>query len=67
MTLLLRLYAIIAISKVIHLLIDLMGFLLPAERPRRAGYRPAELMLLGSLVGLSICLVWIWISARAGQ
>ncbi|MET3661808.1 hypothetical protein [Aquamicrobium ahrensii] len=67
MTLLLRLYAIIAISKIIHLLIDLMGILLPAECPRRAGFRPAELMLLGSLVGLSICLLWIWISARAGR
>lgn len=67
MILLLRLYAIIAISKVIHLLIDLMGYLMPAERPRRAVYRPAELMLIGSLVGLSICLLWIWISARAGR
>lgn len=67
MIILLRLYAIIAISKIIHLLIDLMGILLPAGRPRRAGFRAAELMLLGSLVGLSICLLWIWISARAGR
>ena len=67
MILLLRLYAIIAISKFIHLLIDLIGYLMPAERQRRAVYRPAELMLLGSLVGLSICLLWIWISARAGR
>lgn len=67
MILLLRLYVIIAISKIIHLLIDLMGYIMPAERSRRAVYRPAELMLLGSLVGLSICLLWIWISARAGR
>ncbi len=67
MTLLLRFYAVLAIVKVIHLLIDLMAYLMPAERPRRAVYRPAELMLLGSLVGLSICLLWIWISARAGR
>ncbi len=65
MILLLRLNAIIAISKVIHLLIDLMGYIMPEEWPRRAVYRPAEIMLLGSIVGLSICLLWIWISARA--
>lgn len=67
MTFLLRLCAIIAISKVIHPLIDLMGYIMPAERPRRAVYRPAELMLVGSIVGLSICLLWIWITARAGR
>ena len=67
MSLLLRLYAVIAIMKVIHLLLDLAGLLIPATRPRPAGIRPAELMLLGSIVGLSICLLWIWISARAGR
>ena len=29
--------------------------------------RPVERMLLGSIVGLAICTVWIWISARAGR
>lgn len=33
----------------------------------RPSLRPVEQMLLGSIVGLSICLLWIWISARAGQ
>ncbi|KQZ87360.1 hypothetical protein ASD64_19995 [Mesorhizobium sp. Root157] len=28
--------------------------------------RPVEQMLLGSIVGLAICFLWIWISARAG-
>ncbi|RUM95594.1 hypothetical protein EET67_22455 [Pseudaminobacter arsenicus] len=29
--------------------------------------RPAERMLLGSLVGLTICVLWIWISMGAGR
>lgn len=31
----------------------------------RISMRPAERMLLGSLVGLTICVLWIWISLRA--
>lgn len=29
--------------------------------------RPVDLMLLGSIVSLGICTLWIWISARAGR
>ncbi len=38
-----------------------------SDRPRRLPMRPAEHILLGSIVGLAICAVWIWISARAGR
>lgn len=30
------------------------------------GLHPVALILLASIVGLAICGVWIWISARAG-
>ncbi|KQZ86945.1 hypothetical protein ASD64_05630 [Mesorhizobium sp. Root157] len=33
----------------------------------RQPLRPVEQMLLGSIVGLAICFLWIWISARAGR
>jgi hypothetical protein len=33
----------------------------------RLPMRPAERMLLGSIVGFAICVMWIWISARAGR
>lgn len=33
--------------------------------PARPPLRPAEQMLLGSIVGLAICALWIWFSARA--
>lgn len=41
----------------------------PELQERRASVpvRPAERMLLGSLVGITICVFWIWISARAGR
>ncbi|MHA6645622.1 hypothetical protein [Mesorhizobium sp. A623] len=29
--------------------------------------RAVDRMLLGSIVGLGICTLWIWISARAGR
>jgi hypothetical protein len=29
--------------------------------------RPVDRMLLGSIVGVAICTLWIWISARAGR
>lgn len=34
-------------------------------RPTNPPLRPAERMLLGSLVGLTICVFWIWITGRA--
>lgn len=42
------------------------------QRPRcchdgNTSYRPVERMLLGSIVSLGICALWIWISARAGR
>jgi len=43
------------------------GSELSSDRPRRLPMRPAEHILLGSIVGLAICAVWIWISARAGR
>ena len=48
------------------------GLLVAGPRPTRNGsgdnpLRPVELMLLGSIVGLAICTLWIWISARAGR
>ncbi len=67
MTFLFRFYIVLAIMKLVLILIDLAGYMLPDGRPRRAGFRPAELMLLGSLIGLSVCLLWIWISVRAGR
>lgn len=30
-------------------------------------YRPIDRMLLGSIISLGICTLWIWISARAGR
>lgn len=35
--------------------------------PARPPLRPAEQILLGSIVGLAICAVWIWISVRVGR
>ncbi|MHA6641324.1 hypothetical protein [Mesorhizobium sp. A623] len=35
-----------------------------ADRP---SMRPVDRMLLGSIVSLGICTLWIWISARAGR
>lgn len=43
------------------------GPVLHSDTASRPSLRPVERMLLGSLVGLSICLLWIWISARAGR
>lgn len=41
----------------------------PELQERRAcvPLRPAERMLLGSLVGLTICVFWIWTTWRAGR
>ncbi|MHA6645058.1 hypothetical protein [Mesorhizobium sp. A623] len=39
----------------------------PADGSRPDPYRPIERILLGSIVSLGICPLWIWISARAGQ
>lgn len=35
--------------------------------PDRAPLRPAEQILLGSIVGLAICALWIWFAGRAGR
>jgi hypothetical protein len=35
--------------------------------PTATSYRPVERMLLGSLVGVFIAGLWLWISARAGR
>jgi hypothetical protein len=37
------------------------------ERRARVSLRPAERMLLRSLVGTTICVFWIWITWRAGR
>jgi hypothetical protein len=29
--------------------------------------RPVEQMLIGSIIGLAICTLWIWLSVRAGR
>lgn len=39
----------------------------PELRRARVPLRPAERMLLGSLVGLTICALWFWITWRAGR
>jgi hypothetical protein len=35
--------------------------------PTATRYRPVERMLIGSLIGVFIAGLWIWISARAGR
>jgi hypothetical protein len=37
----------------------------PKGLPPRPALRPPERMLLASIVGLAICGMWLWISARA--
>ncbi len=39
----------------------------PAEKDQPAGCSFAAQILLGSIVGLAICTIWIWIVARAGR
>lgn len=39
----------------------------PKEDDPPAGCSFAGRMLLGSIVGLAICTIWIWIVARAGR
>lgn len=39
----------------------------PAETDQPAGCSFAGRMLLGSIVGLAITFLWVWISARAGR
>jgi hypothetical protein len=42
----------------------------PADRlpgPTATRYSPVEQVLLGSIVSLAICALWIWFSARAGR
>lgn len=35
--------------------------------PNATRIRPIEQMLLGSIVALAICALWIWLSLRAGR
>lgn len=39
----------------------------PSETDEPAGCSFAGRMLLGSIVGLGIAFLWVWISARAGR
>ena len=41
--------------------------LVRAENTNPTRYRPVERMLVGSIVGLGICTLWIWLSERAGR
>jgi hypothetical protein len=65
---LIRLILALALLKVGFWLLDRADGL-RAEKPGLTvtRYRPVDLMLLGSIAGLAICTVWIWIVARAGR
>jgi hypothetical protein len=45
------------------------GLLAHGNKPGSAvtRYRPVEQMLIGSIIGLAICTLWIWVSGRAGR
>ena len=47
------------------LVADLVAPEIKEDAPARLPMRPVEQMLLGSIIGLSICALWIWFSARA--
>lgn len=77
---LIRLYLAIALLRTSRLLMEAGGRIVEAEalargplpEPTEPGQRPAGCsfagrMLLGSIVGLAICAIWIWIVARAGR
>ncbi len=64
---LLRLSIAILILRGAGIVADVVAGPASADGPQRSPLRPAERMLLGSTVGLTICAVWIWISARAGR
>ncbi|MHA6687023.1 hypothetical protein [Mesorhizobium sp. A556] len=65
---LIRSLTALALLKAGFWLLDRAGGLL-ADKPGpfATRYRPVERMLLGSIIGLAICTLWIWISARAGR
>jgi hypothetical protein len=46
---------------------DLVAPELKEDTPARLPMRPVEQMLLGSIVGMSICALWIWITVRIGR
>ncbi|WP_459088836.1 hypothetical protein [Mesorhizobium sp. A556] len=61
---LIRLYLAISILRGAGLL---AGAIAGPALTDRLPLRPVERMLLGSIVGLAICTLWIWTSARAGR
>lgn len=75
-----RLYLAIALLHTSRLLMEAGGRIVEAEALARgplpeptepdqqpAGCSFAAQVLLGSIVGLAICAIWIWIVARAGR
>jgi hypothetical protein len=45
---------------------DLVAPEIKKDAPVRLPMRPVEQMLLGSIVGLSICALWVWFITRSG-
>ena len=65
---LIRALLALALLKVGYWLLDRADGLRPRYgHDGHTSYRPVGRMLLGSIVGLAICTLWIWISARAGR
>ncbi|MGB3897006.1 MAG: hypothetical protein WA973_00450 [Mesorhizobium sp.] len=77
---LIRLYLAIALLRTSRLLMEAGGRIVEAEALARgplpkpvepeqqpAGCSFAAQVLLGSIVGLAIAFLWVWISARAGR
>ena len=74
-----RLYLAIALLRTSRLLMEAGGRIVeaealaqgplpePTEPEQPAGCSFAAQVLLGSIVGLAICTIWIWIVARAGR
>ncbi|KQZ19332.1 hypothetical protein ASD50_07550 [Mesorhizobium sp. Root552] len=48
------------------LVADLVAPEIKKDAPARLPMRPIEQMLLGSIVSLSICALWVWFSMRSG-
>lgn len=65
---LIRFLAALALLKAGFWLIDRAdGLRADKPGPTATRYRPVEQMLIGSIVGLGIAFLWVWISARAGR
>ena len=68
---LLRLTAALLLLMAGNALFRAGSHVLAGAKAERAGSiparHPAELLLLSSLVGIAICAVWIWLTARAWQ